>query len=54
VFTLSGRMNSESVAELERLFKSEADGCHMVTDRKIRGRKTGDMNNQPEVVYLGR
>ena len=34
VFTLSGRMDSESVAELERLFKSEADGCHMVLDLK--------------------
>ena len=34
VFTLSGRMDSESVAGLERLLKSEADGCHMVLDLK--------------------
>jgi hypothetical protein len=34
VFTVSGRMESESIAELERLFRSEADGCHMILDLK--------------------
>ena len=34
VFTLSGRMNSDSIAELEELFTSEADGCQMVLDLK--------------------
>ena len=32
VFTVSGRMDSESVAELERLFRLEANGCHIALD----------------------
>jgi hypothetical protein len=27
-------MDSEGIAELERLFRSEANGCHMVLDLK--------------------
>lgn len=27
-------MDSEGIAELERLFKSEADGCHIIVDLK--------------------
>lgn len=34
VFTVSGRMDSESIAELERVFRSEANGCHMILDLK--------------------
>src|SRR5882757_2461714 len=34
VFTVSGRMDSESIAELERLVWSEANGCHLVLDLK--------------------
>jgi hypothetical protein len=34
VFTVSGRMDSESIAELETLFRSEANDCHMVLDLK--------------------
>jgi hypothetical protein len=34
VFTVSGRMDSESIAELERVFRSEANGCHLVLDLK--------------------
>jgi hypothetical protein len=34
VFTVSGRMDSEGIAEVERLFRSEANGCHMVLDLK--------------------
>jgi hypothetical protein len=34
VYTVSGRMDSESIAELERLFRSEANGYHMVLDLK--------------------
>jgi anti-anti-sigma regulatory factor len=34
VFTLSGRMNLEEVAELETLIKSEASGRHLVLDLK--------------------
>jgi hypothetical protein len=34
VFTLSGRMDSEGIAELERLFRLEANGCHMILDLK--------------------
>jgi hypothetical protein len=34
VFTVSGRMDSESIAELERVFRSEANGSHMVLDLK--------------------
>ena len=34
VFTVSGRMDSESTAELETLFRLEANGCHIVLDLK--------------------
>jgi hypothetical protein len=34
VFTVSGRMDSESIAELERVFRSEANGCHIILDLK--------------------
>ena len=34
VFTVSGRMDSESTAELEKLFRLEANGCHIVLDLK--------------------
>jgi hypothetical protein len=34
VFTVSGRMDSESIAELERLFRSEANGRHVILDSK--------------------
>jgi hypothetical protein len=34
VFTVSGRMDSESIAELERLFRSEASGRHVILDLK--------------------
>ena len=34
VFTVSGRMDSESISELERVFGSEANGCHMTLDLK--------------------
>jgi hypothetical protein len=34
VFTLSGRMEAESISELERVFGSEANGCHMTLDLK--------------------
>jgi hypothetical protein len=34
VFTVSGRMDSESIAELERVFRSEANGRHMTLDLK--------------------
>ena len=34
VFTVSGRMDSESIAELDRLFRSEAKDCQMVLDLK--------------------
>ena len=34
VFTLSGRMDAESIAELETLFKSEAKGRRIVLDLK--------------------
>jgi anti-anti-sigma regulatory factor len=34
VFTVSGRMDSESIAELERLFRSEANGRHVILDLK--------------------
>jgi anti-anti-sigma regulatory factor len=34
VFTLSGRMNAEHVAELETLFQSEAEGRPIVLDLK--------------------
>jgi hypothetical protein len=34
VFTLSGRMDSESIAELERLLGWEGDGRQMVLDLK--------------------
>jgi hypothetical protein len=32
VFTVSGRIDSESIAELERVFRSETNGSHMVLD----------------------
>ncbi len=31
---VSGRMDSESIAELERLFRSEANGRHVILDLK--------------------
>ena len=34
VFTLSGQMDAESIAELETLVKSETDGRHRVLDLK--------------------
>jgi hypothetical protein len=34
VFTLSGRMGTEDIAELETLIKSEADDRHIVLDLK--------------------
>ena len=34
VFTLSGRMDAENVAEMETLFKSEAEGRPIVLDLK--------------------
>jgi anti-anti-sigma regulatory factor len=34
VFTLSGRMDKEDIAELERLIRSEADGHRLVLDLK--------------------
>ena len=34
VFTVSGRMDSESIAELERLFRSEANGRHVILELK--------------------
>jgi anti-anti-sigma regulatory factor len=34
VFTLSGRMQEESIAELETLIRSEADGRSIVLDLK--------------------
>ena len=34
VFTVSGRMDSDSVAELERLFRSEANGHQIALDLK--------------------
>ena len=32
--TVSGRIDSESIAELERLFLSEANGHHVILDLK--------------------
>ena len=34
VFTVSGRMEAESIAELERLFRSEANGDQIALDLK--------------------
>jgi hypothetical protein len=34
VFTLSGRMEEENIADLETLIRSEADGCSMALDLK--------------------
>jgi hypothetical protein len=34
VFTVSVRMDSESIAELERVFRSEANDCRMILDLK--------------------
>jgi hypothetical protein len=34
VFTASGRMDSESIKELERVFRSEAKDSHMILDLK--------------------
>ena len=34
VFTISGRMNAENVAELKQMFKSEAEGRPIVLDLK--------------------
>ena len=34
VFTVSGRMEAGSIAELEGLFRSEADGCQIALDLK--------------------
>jgi len=34
VFTLSGRIEAEDVAELQRIFDSEAPGCHLALDLK--------------------
>jgi len=34
VFTLSGRIKAEDVAELQRLFEGEADGYRIVLDLK--------------------
>jgi hypothetical protein len=34
VFTLSGRMNEEDIAELDTLIRSEADGHRIVLDLK--------------------
>jgi hypothetical protein len=34
VFTLSGQMDEEGIAELEKLIRSEADGSHIVLDIK--------------------
>jgi anti-anti-sigma regulatory factor len=34
VFTLSGQLDEEVIAELERLIRSEAKGCHIVLDLK--------------------
>ena len=49
VFTLSGRMNAESVAELETLFRSEAKRRPIVLDLK-------DLTlvNQDAVCFLDR
>jgi hypothetical protein len=33
-FMVSGRMDSESIAELERLFRSEANGRHVILELK--------------------
>jgi hypothetical protein len=35
VFTLSGRMDKEHIAELEALIKSEAEGRRIALDLKI-------------------
>jgi hypothetical protein len=34
IFTVSGRMDAENLAELERLFGSEANGCRITLDLK--------------------
>ena len=34
IFTVSGRMDAENLAELERLFGSEASGCRIALDLK--------------------
>ena len=34
VFTLSGRMDEENIAELEKLIRSETNGRHIVLDLK--------------------
>ena len=34
VFTLSGRMDEENIAELEKLIRSETNGHHIVLDLK--------------------
>ena len=34
VFTLSGRIDEEHIAELETLIRSEANGCRIVLDLK--------------------
>jgi hypothetical protein len=34
VFTLSGQMDEEGIAELEKLIRSEANGSHIVLDIK--------------------
>jgi hypothetical protein len=34
VFTLSGRIEAQAIAELERLFGLQADDCHIVVDLK--------------------
>jgi hypothetical protein len=34
VFTLSGQMDQEGIAELEKLIRSEANGSHIVLDLK--------------------
>ena len=34
IFTVSGRMDAENLAELERLFGLEANGCRITLDLK--------------------
>jgi len=49
VFTVSGRMDSENISELERVFQSEANGCHMTLDLKDL-----TLANQDAVKFLER
>lgn len=49
MFTVSGRMDSEGRAELKRLFRSEANGRHVILDLKDL-----TLANQDDINFLER